>query len=286
MRSPEHVPPATDERGRALDAGLADLRARYRAWQARPAPQCVFIVGTGRSGTHLLAQALGMSPQAHVLLEKQPLFRWSTLMASDPRQEEALFSRWVRRFRLEQFAAAPRIVVDKSHPNIWVAERLAAAFPAGLFLGMRRSPHATVASMLKHGGFAWDERRWRPLPLPNRFLGIDGMPADAYAALSRPEQFTLRWISNERKFAAVRRALGTRLLEVDYERMVLDTVASLERIFAFLGLERPLAAPAIKDEGLDKWRRDLSADDVAAIDALLTRHGFAAARSDAGGGGK
>lgn len=257
----------------------AELRQAVRTWGSRPEPPCVFIIGTGRSGTHLLADVLAASPDHRVLVEKQPLFRWSTAMAMDPREEQTLFPRWVRRMRLEQCAAWPKVVVDKSHPNIWITERLAAAFPRALFLGTRRSPHATVASMLDHGGFICSESRWRPLPLPNRLLGIDRDHAESYAALSSVEQLTLRWVANERRFTAVRAMLGGRLLEVEYEKMVTDTRSTLDRLAGFLGRPRLVAPRPIRSDTLGKWRQTLTPGQVTAIDAMLRRHGFAAACS-------
>ncbi len=51
--------------------------------------------------------------------------------------------------------AAPWVVVDKTHHNIWLTERLATTFPRSVFLGLCRRPHATIASMLLHGRFVY-----------------------------------------------------------------------------------------------------------------------------------
>jgi len=237
-------------------------------------------VGTGRSGTHLLAQALAGSPRLLPLMERPPLCGWSTTMANDPREEQRLFPQWVELFRQELAGASPRIAIDKTHPNIWIADRLAAEFPGGVFLGLRRRPHATVASMLLHGRFVYPESRWRAFPVPNRFLGIEREMADEYAILSPVEQLTLRWVSNERRFAEIRESLGIRLLEIEYEQIVLAPDTTFASIGEFLGLDHAIPLPTIKPDVLDKWRTELSAEQIEGIDRMLARFGFKAARSD------
>jgi hypothetical protein len=262
---------------------LSQFIEKFATWTAGAHRQpCVFIVGTGRSGTHLIAGVLASSPTLRVLIEKQPLFRWSAEMAADERRRPELFPRWTRRFRLEQFAAAPRVIVDKSHPNIWMVESLAAAFPASVFLGTRRGVHATVASMIKHGGFGWPETRWRALPLPNHFLGIEPEFVDEYASMSLPAQLAMRWISNERRLQDVRRVLGPRLFEVNYEEFVREPEVVSGKISRFLGLSGPLQLPAMKTDSIDRWCYELTPEDVAAIDSTLIRHGLSPAHSGAG----
>lgn len=254
----------------------AGARQSFARWLAGEPARCVFIIGTGRSGTHLLAEILARVSSLHVLVEKQPLFRWSSSMAMDHRLEPSLFPRWVRRFRLEQFSAAPRTVIDKCHTNMWLVERLVESFPTAVFLATRRSPHATIASMLRHGGFVFSPHRWQSLPVPNRFLGIAEDTAEEYGRLSQPEQLALRWISNEKRREVVRQTLGDRLLEVDYELLVREPIGTVRSVCEFLHVDQPPALPAIKPDTLGKWLHHLEADQVAAVDAMLRRHGFAA----------
>jgi hypothetical protein len=64
--------------------------------------------------------------------------------------------------------------LDKSHPNIWIADKIKEEFPEAKFVGIERNPFATVSSMLKHRGVMKWHRDWKSFPVPNRFLGIDG----------------------------------------------------------------------------------------------------------------
>jgi hypothetical protein len=105
--------------------------------------------------------------------------------------------------------------------------------------------------------------------------------ADEYAMLSTVGRLTLRWISNEKRYAFIRRSLAERLLEIDYEQLVLDPRATFDRIGAYLRLDHSIALPAIKLGVLgvlEKWRDDLAPEQIAAIDATLGCFGFEAAR--------
>ena len=110
----------------------------------------VFIVGTGRSGTHWLANTLKTHREIRATIEAKPMFRWATQMALDATTEKQLLPKLIIAYRWQLFLSSPRLYLDKTHPNIWLAEPLQQAFPDALFLGIERDPFATVASMLRH----------------------------------------------------------------------------------------------------------------------------------------
>lgn len=145
----------------------------------------------------------------------------------------------IRAFQVEHKAVAPKHYADKSHPNIWHAEDLAAAPPDAIFLGIRRNPYATVASMLKHRGvFKW-HARWRRFPVPNRFLGITPENRRNYANMPLPARCVLRWRSHIERLGSLRGPLGNRLLVVDYEDLIRHAETELAKMNGFLGLTTP-----------------------------------------------
>lgn len=228
----------------------------------------IFVIGTGRSGTHWLGDILQSHPGIHVTVEAPPIFRWVTDMALDPRRKTALMPKLVARYRHEHAAVAPRHYADKSHPNIWHAEELAAALPDALFIGIRRSPYATVASMLKHARvLAWHDR-WRSFPVPNRFLGITSENHHGYDTLPLATRCALRWKSHAARMDELVGVLGDRLLVVGYERLIEETAAEMARLNAFLALDSPVPAPFIKAESLDRWSRELTADEQRQIEEV------------------
>jgi hypothetical protein len=238
-------------------------KARCLLGNGYPAP--IFVVGTGRSGTHWVGHILEAHPAIQASIEEQPMFDWVTAMALDPSQEAALFPRLIRAYRSKIFRAAPRHYLDKSHANLWLAEALARALPAARFVGIERNPFATIASMLKHGGILQWQRRWREFPLPNRFLGIDDTTARDYDGLPVVKQCALRWIAHRRQMGRLRASLGVRLTVLHYEELIRDTPGQVEALGQFLHLQTPPPVPPVKAESLDKWRRDLSPEQIEQI---------------------
>jgi hypothetical protein len=119
----------------------------------------IFVLGTGRSGTHWVAWILQPHPKLATLVEKPPIFNWVTEMAIDPTAEGRLFARLVERYRLEAANMRPKRLLDKSHPNIWLAEALAKSLPDAQFVGILRDVFGTVASSLRHAGVRyWAEQ--------------------------------------------------------------------------------------------------------------------------------
>jgi hypothetical protein len=232
-------------------------------------PPPIFIIGTGRSGTHWLAETLKADDGLFVDIEVQPRFRWSTAMALDPGRESSLFWKLCWNYRFSQWVRPHKRMVDKSHPNLWFAEKLLHAFPQANFLGIRRGVCATVASMLRCPPVMDWHRRWREFPIPNRFLGIGMETADRYDELSPAEQCTLRWLAHRDRLQCLEPLLGERLLVVDYESMMDDTESTLADIARFIGLSKPLEIPPIRSESRSKWRQVLSDEDVRDIDHLV-----------------
>lgn len=142
-----------------MSGGLR-LRERWAAWRGRsPSSRKVFILGTGRSGTHWLGYILESHPDCVATIETRGIFRRVTRMALDPTLRPRLLPGLLRRYRLRHALAVPSHYVDKSHPNLWLAEALADAFDDALFVGIVRNPYATVASMLRHEGvLEWHRR--------------------------------------------------------------------------------------------------------------------------------
>lgn len=225
----------------------------------------VFIVGSGRSGTNWVGQILQSHPEIVVTIEVSPIFQWVTAIALDPRLETDLLPKLLRAYEQQLQQAAPLAYADKSHPNLWLADHLRAAFPSSRFVGIERNPFATVASMMRHHKVADWHRRWREFPLPNRFLGINGDLADQYEALPLAEKCALRWLAHHRELNRLRETLGSCLLVLTYETLLLETARELSRLESFLKLESPIPAPDVKVESLEKWRSQLSLEEKKQI---------------------
>jgi hypothetical protein len=229
----------------------------------------VFIIGTGRSGTHWLGQSLGNHPEVRATVEEQPMFDLATKMALNPALEKTHFDKLVSAYKWQLLKSAPRLYLDKTHPNIWLAEKLKAAFRRALFVGIERNPYATVASMLKHEGVSAWHTRWREFPIPNRFLGITPELAKRYDTIPRAAQCAIRWLAHRDRMTALRLTLGSSLMVICYETFADNTAETIRQLQHFLGLATPIPVPHVKRDSLHKWQTQLAAEEVRQIQSIV-----------------
>lgn len=239
------------------------LRHRYLAYIDRhPDSRKVFIIGTGRSGTHWIGQILESHPAISATLEKSAIFDRVVRMATDPSNATRLLPGLIRRYRWEHCKVAPLNYVDKSHPNIWLVEELSHAFPQARFVGIRRNPYATVSSMLRHAGVRrWCEE-WHKLPAPNSFLGIDEGKEDWYASLSLSARCAARWLSHSRRMDHLALEYPSAVTIIEYEELFGAPATVLIELQRFLGLDDPFPPPVIKNASMTKWEAGLSQRDI------------------------
>jgi hypothetical protein len=253
--------------GHSARLSWASVRGSFRS---PPNNLVIFVIGTGRSGTTWMGQILNSHPEIVVSVERQPIFDWVTEMALYPASRSVLLPKVLRRYRAERLLAAPRHYADKSHPNIWLVEELTENIPEALFIGMFRGAHATVASMLKHREvLSWVEN-WKRFPLPNWFLGITDRNQHLYDDLPLAAKCALRWRAHRDRLYALKESEGDRLMILNYEALQDAPQASLESLRLFLSMEKPFPLPNIRHTSRDRWQQELSAQDIAAIDDVIT----------------
>jgi len=242
---------------------VASATQAIRAATVKTRP--VFVIGCGRSGTHLIARSLSAHPLVHATIETEPVFGLSTAMALNAQLEQVAFEDLAGCYRSQLRRSRRRIYLDKSHPNLWVAERLKNEFREAQFIGMERNVFATVASMLKHRGVLQWHTRWKEFPIPNRFLGIDVETAAAYEDLPLVAKCALRWLAHRNRLTILARTLGKDLLVLSFEQLLSEPLASMRRLQSFLKLEQPIPVPCIDTTPLTKWHSELSDEQVSQI---------------------
>lgn len=194
----------------------------------------VFIVGTGRSGTHFLCRSLisiaGLSDY-YGGVESPHLF-WD--IALKTYQGQRLTKTHFEYYKTLMKLVYPRLLVDQTHPNLWHAEELLNAFPSAKFLALSRNVYSVVNSMLSHKGTSsWidHEKDFRP----NKFLGITTDNRITYKNnYSRIQKFTCRWLSHEKEIERITSKFPLNVMRVKYENLVLDMKEELRRICSFL----------------------------------------------------
>jgi hypothetical protein len=229
----------------------------------------IFIIGTGRSGTHWIGNTLANHPEISATIETQPIFGLSTRIALNPNREWLLYFLLVWIYRVKMFQAAPRRYLDKSHPNIWIAERLKTSFPQARFIGIERNPYATVASMLKRKAVLNWHRRWTDLRVPNRFLGITAENARTYEQMPIAARCALRWVNHRHKMNSICNSLRDAVLVISYEKLACDTESAVKDLEQFLGLRVSIPLPDVDKSALTKWKTQLSKEEIHQIETVV-----------------
>lgn len=234
--------------------------------------RALFIVGTGRSGTHFTCRLLSGFDNVRDPFEGREDARLLRAVAGAALRHASLPERALRHYRRQLDAAgAGGVFIDQHHPNLFHVDQLLGVCPDLVFLFPDRPVPQVVASMLRHAGvLSWYRRRhtWFA-PFPNRFLGI-GRRADV-------RQMPLhllcahRVIGHKRRAIELSRRLPGVVRVVDYPGLVRDPTAELARVFAADERAR-LGAFELREKpspaSLDKYRSVLEPEQVDEILAL------------------
>jgi tetratricopeptide (TPR) repeat protein len=228
---------------------------------ASPVASHVFVVGFPRTGTTLLGQALGGSPDVEVLDESDCLLDSYRFLASDT--------------ALEEFAARPSAELDVARAMYWQRVReagvqldhsafidrmplngvvlclVAKLFPDAKVLFAVRDPRDVVFSCFRR-----------------RF----GMTSQMYEMLT-PQSAAAYYDAVMSLVEIYRRKLPLAFLDVRYENIVSEFENEMRRICAYVGVEYDLAVEAcaisenvtalsavelargLYPEGIGRWRR-------------------------------
>lgn len=248
------------------------LRNTYFSLFSTPHPTAeapVFVIGTGRSGTHYLCSCLNTFPGltdcfggrespwmfhevARLTVHNQPL---TTAV-------RGYYNAMHRR-------ASPKRLVDQTHPNLWHAEALLQQFPKAQLLAISRNVYSVVYSMQRHEGVSrWIEEHSR-YPKPNRFLGVSQEQIELYTEeLTDLQRAVFRWCSHEERITELHRRFPESVLPVQYEHLGDDLHGNMARIAQFLRTSPPNQPPPFDERSLHK-RTQLSNADLREINRAL-----------------
>jgi hypothetical protein len=241
--------------------------------------QAVFVVGTGRSGTHFTCRALAgfanvTDPlggnENHEVLKQIA----TAALYHRPMPMSALAYYQERRAELGE----GQVLLDQHHPNIFFFDEVSGVFDDLVYLYPSRPVVQVVASMLRHRGvMSWYQVArdgfsplsfTRRVPVPNRFLGIrsradlDTLPTHLLCAL--------RVLAHNRRMAELS-AVDPRCRMISYEALVHDQEAAFATVFD--AQERAaLGAFAVVEPGnpasLDKYTDVLNPTQISEIEEL------------------
>ena len=244
----------------------------------------IFIVGTGRSGTHFTCRAInGFSnvydpndgKEVPGVLEE--IAQAAIYHKKYPQQALSYYESQSQQLQKGQ------VFLDQHHPNIFFTEDIEAIFESPVFLYPRRDVEQVVASMINHPGvmgwydFARKSKKWfssiPTVPFPNKFLGtpkfkdINELPLHLLCAL--------RVLIHDR--AAVQLSNKPNFKMVDYHSLVADQHSTFKNIFSedeIRQLGKFTEIEKSQKGSLKKFQNTLNEEQINEIKALEKEYNF------------
>lgn len=231
----------------------------------------IFIVGTGRSGTHFLCRSLrGFAniddfmngeenhsirvPLTEMALKHQPLSR-------------DIIDYYLTSIKESQNDG--KVFLDQLHTNLYHVDQLVNHFPNSLFLATQRPKEQIVASMLNHGGV----RKWFKYALkhddvvfPNKFLGVASREE-----IQRTDDHVLcakRVDAHNMEIKRILKKYPNKVRIVDFTKLVLGqhqyfktlfSESEIQQLGKYTGIETP------NRDALFKYKNTLNADKLKEI---------------------
>jgi hypothetical protein len=252
-----------------LDYCTAGARVAERALVQRPRlgreERLVFVVGCPRSGTTFLGRAIGGLPGFVDFGEVTP---WKAALPSRPPAEE--LRRILERIRRIGLAWGLR-GVEQTPETAHVLGTALEAYPEALAVHVVRDGRDVVCSLLERGWLNADTDGRDDARLAYgaeaRFW-VEPERREEFAQVSDARRCAWAW---RRYVEAVRDAdAGDRLLEVRYE-----AIASVaDQLAEFLGANVTSTHRALdrfRDSSIGRWRRDLTPEQLADVEAEAGR---------------
>jgi hypothetical protein len=237
-----YVPATKSGLRRALSLNLQALY--HRAWQLvhpHGDPRPAFLIGAGRSGTDVVVESLGRSPEVDVYNETHPgaFENWRL------RDDETLRG-LVRSSRARRVLFKPIVETHRAHRMLAFAEDSRVLFAM-------RNPWDTVNSMVRffdtidHVARAWaasDPDDDYPLnATPSLRAGYMELYSEELTEL---EQAALIWWVRNALYTELELDSHDRVLAIHYDELVRDPGSTLEEVCGFLGIRyRPRMAEGI-----------------------------------------
>lgn len=227
----------------------------------------IFIVGTGRSGTHLLGRTLSNCDIVDDYIEDSKYFKNITDLIVSPNRDNNKLISVLKDYHKYLSKSHSRIVLDKTHPNLWAFEEINRVFKNTYFIGIKRNIYATVNSMLNHEGvLKWYEKI--DLSKPNPFFGITDENKDIFSNIPVESKCALRCKSH---FDEIDR-LGVNkqnFLSISYEDFYKSPSMLKSKINDFLYEELNFSIESLNVNGNIKWKKQLTENQIFNINKYI-----------------
>lgn len=228
----------------------------------------LFIVGTGRSGTHLLARTLGSSSKIDTHIESNDFFKHLTNAAINKEYMDAYsIENLIKDYDRFLNKSKKKIVLDKTHPNLWLVDEINSEVENAFFIGIKRNVYATVNSMLNHQGVLnW--YKTLDLEKPNNFLGINSFNVDFFKDLPLEAKCALRWQSHQNKLKSFE-GIMSNFITVDYEDFYCNVEGVLNSINILIDEQLEYQVETLNKLGDTKWKGQLTQKQIRNIQNVI-----------------
>jgi hypothetical protein len=281
-----HDPTELVHAARALVAsaayyGQSSVRAIRRGHRRGVEERLVFVVGCPRSGTTFVGRALGAQPGFVDLGEVKPVKAAVPRLVSLPVDDAAAqLRRTLERVRRIGFVRHLR-AVEQTPEVSFVLPAALASYPFARVVHVLRDGRDVVSSLLERGWLSAErdgsDDVGHSYGAARRFWVEDG-ESDAFERLSDAGRAASAW----RHYTTAALESPGRTLVLRYEELVSAPAAAAESVAGFLHSDPDPLGEAFSDafgSSVGRWRRDLSDEQLADVDAeagpLLRELGYA-----------
>lgn len=229
----------------------------------------IFIVGTGRSGTHMLCRCLNKFPEVSDYYggRESPAMFWSISTTTVAQKKLSVIQLGYYAYMMRKVDG---LFLDQTHPNLWNIEQLLETFPNAKFLALKRNVYSVSYSMKKHGGVSQWAKNHACYPKPNGFLGVTAANQDCYETeLSDMQRDVFRWASHMERIDDVGARFPRNVKVLRYGDIGRAMKREMAAIAAFIDTAEPQEFLEIKDASLHK-KDKLTHDETAQIDYALS----------------
>ena len=228
----------------------------------------IFVIGSGRSGTHLLGRTFENSPEIDAFIEDDLFFKPITELAVGLNKSKSDFGNILKKYESVFGRSKKQYILEKTHPNIWFVEEILDFFPHAKCIGIKRNVLSTVASMINHNGvLSWYNKL--KLDEVNAFLGITEKNKDIFEKLPIESKCALRWLAHKNRLEDLERTFPDHVKVIDYEDFYDNYIDLMTSLKTFLNLDFNLNSEPLNQSGKDKWKATLSDEQVQNIHAII-----------------
>ncbi|MGJ3236255.1 sulfotransferase family protein [Marivirga sp.] len=225
----------------------------------------IFVIGSGRSGTHFLGRIFQNNPSVELLLEDPKYF--SLVKDINIKQKKDLLPKLTKRYKKLSYSSDKPYLLEKSHPNIWSVDYLTKEFPDAFFIGINRNVYQVVYSMLNHKGVLnW----YNTLPnnVENPFLGITDENKKEFSNLPIESKCTLRWYAHIKESYELKKKYPEKVIIINYNDLCNNYFEEVEKLESIFNVKLREFSEKPNNVSGDKFKK-LDSEKIANIQNVL-----------------